>query len=84
MKIEYTTGCTLDCIEVEGEPFEDLSATQLQDLKEKLLGHLYYALKSEDDLQELLRWTVDMYGKSEHLSHCDQCGDDIYKTILTI
>ena len=37
MKIEYTNGCTTDCIEVDGEDIRNLSALKLGQLKYKVV-----------------------------------------------
>lgn len=83
MKVEYMTGCTVSCIDVDKEDIRDLSASKMAELKNRLIGFLE-AKVSEEDLQDLLLWTVETYGTTEHQYHCEQCGDDIYKTTLNI
>ena len=84
MKIEYTNGCTVSGLDIDEENFSDLTATKLQETKNALLAFLERKKMDECDLQELLVWTATTYGKEEYVGYCDQCGDTIYKTTLTI
>lgn len=83
MKVEYTNGCTINCIDVDGEDIRNLSASKMTELKNRIIDFLE-AKVSEEDLQGLLLWTVETYGTTEHQYHCEQCGDDVYMTTLNI
>ena len=84
MKIEYTNGCTTDCIEVDGEDLQNLSPLKLGQLKYKLVGFLDDTVLEEQELQELIIWIAERYGITEDLGICETCGDITYKTTLNI
>lgn len=84
MKIEKIDGCTVSDIMVDGESFVDCSDTKWGILKQRLIGYLTERVQSDEDLQDLLSWTCDMYGITRHEYHCEQCGDDVYTTTLEI
>ena len=84
MKIEKTDGCTVSDIMVDGESFVDCSYIMWGILKQRLIGYLTERVQSDEDLQDLLSWTCDMYGITRHEYHCEQCGDDVYTTTLEI
>lgn len=84
MKIEYTNGCTTDCIEIDGEDFQNLSAWKLGAVKDKLVAFLNATELSEENLQDLILWIVQRYGTSEYVDYCETCGDSIYKETINI
>ena len=84
MKIELTTGCICDSLEIDGDHFRDLTATKLQELKNTLIDYLEERKISEDELQSLVIWTVENFGLSRYEGTCEECGDSIYTTTLTI
>lgn len=84
MKIEYTNGCCTDRITIDGEDFGDLTATKLQELKETVIDYLEERKMTEDDLQDLVLWVLRTYGISSYEYTCDDCGDSVYTTTLTI
>jgi hypothetical protein len=84
MKIEYTNGCTVSGLDIDEERFSDLTATKMQETKDALLKFLKRKKMDEYDLQELIIWVAATYGREEYVGYCDQCGDTIYKTTLTI
>ena len=84
MKIEYTNGCTADCIAVDGEDFENLSAWKLGAVKDKAVAFLNATELSEVNLQDLLLWITTRYGTYEYVGHCEQCGDSIYKETIEL
>lgn len=84
MTIEYTTGCTADSIDIDGEDFRNLSAQKMQYLKDSLIEFLNNRYIKEDELQDLLIWVTERYGNTEFQHHCDQCHDDVFVTRLTI
>lgn len=84
MKLEYTLGCTVSGLEVDGDDFRDLTATKLQELKDTLIDYLEERKLSEDDLQDLAIWVTERFGISEHQFYCETCNDDVYTTTLNI
>lgn len=84
MKIEYTNGCTTDCIEVDGEDLMNLSAWKLGVVKDKVVGFLNATELTEENLQDLIIWIADRYGITEDMGICETCGDTSYKTTLNI
>ena len=84
MKIEYTNGCTTDCIEIDGEDFNNLSAWKLGVVKDKAVAFLNATELSEVNLQDLLLWITQRYGTCEYVGHCEQCGDSIYKETIEL
>lgn len=86
MKIEYTEGCTVTGISIDGDDIKDLSAHKKRVLYRKLLTYLETRETPawEEDLQELLLFVVNRYGICNHEYHCETCNDDVYTTTLTI
>lgn len=84
MKIEYTLGCTVGGLDIDGDEFRDLTATKLQELKDTLIDYLEERKISEDDLQDLVIWVIERFGISKHQFYCETCNDDVYTTTLTI
>ena len=84
MKLEYTEGCTVTGLDVDGEDFRDLTATKLQELKDTLIDYLEDREIKEDDLQDLVIWVTERFGICEHQYYCETCNDDVYTTTLTI
>lgn len=84
MRLEYTDGCTVTGLDVDGEDFRDLTATKLQELKETLIDYLEERKMTEDELHDLVRWVIDTYGISSYEYTCEQCGDSVFTTTLTI
>ena len=84
MKIEKIDGCTVSDIMVDGESFVDCSDTKWGIVRERLFEFLTEKVQSDEDLQDLLSWTCEMYGITRHDYHCEQCGDDVYTTTLEI
>lgn len=84
MKIDYTEGCTVSGLDVDGEYFRDLTATKLQELKDTLIDYLEERKLTEEELQDLLIWATERFGICEHQYYCETCGDDVYTTTLCI
>ena len=84
MKIELTTGCICDSLEVDGDGFRDLTATKLQELKDTLIDYLEERKMSEEELQDLVIWAVENFGLSRYEGTCDECGDSVYVITMTI
>ena len=84
MKIEYTEGCTVSGLDIDGDRFRDLTATKMQELKDTLIDYLEERKLNEDDLQDLVIWATERFGISEHQFYCETCNDDVYTTTLTI
>lgn len=83
MKVEFTEGCTADSLDIDGLSFHKIHENALGNITESLLRFL--RRKCQEDrtfLQDLLIQTASKFGESELLSHCEQCGDDVYKTTL--
>lgn len=86
MKIEYTTGCVKDSIDIDGDNIKDLSAHKKRDLYRRLLTFLETRESPawEEDLQELLIFVAERYGTTRHDFHCETCGDDVFITTLNV
>ena len=84
MKIELTTGCICDSLEIDGDDFRDLTATKLQELKDTLIDYLEERKMSEEELQDLVIWAAENFGLSRYEGTCDECGDSIYVITMTI
>ena len=84
MKIELTTGCICDSLEIDGDNFRDLTATKLQELKDTLIDYLEERKMSEEELQDLVIWAVENFGLSRYEGICDECGDSVYVITMTI
>lgn len=84
MKIEYTTGCTKDSIDIDGEHIDNISPSKRLSLWYRLMDTIIEKGNVEDDLQDLLIWVCERYGITEHQFHCDECGDDVFTTTLNV
>lgn len=80
MKLEYTEGCTVTGLDVDGEPFNDLNAVE----KVALLHSVVTMLSVDYDIQNIMIDLLRQYGEYEHLYHCDQCGDNVCSYTLEI
>ena len=84
MKIEYTSGCIVNRITIDGEDFQDLSAWKLGALKDKVVIFLNATELSDENLQDLVVWIAERYGTCEYEGTCEQCGDSIFTETLNI
>lgn len=80
MKIEYTSGCVVHSLTIDGVETMDLDP---KEFKEKALK-VIEKIGNEELLRTLLIQAVEIMGESELIAHCDECGDNIYKDTLII
>lgn len=80
MKIEYTSGCVVHSLTIDGVETIDLDP---KEFKEKALK-VIEKIDNEELLRTLLIQAVEIMGESELIAHCDECGDNIYKDTLII
>lgn len=80
MKIEIINGCTSDAILIDEKPLNQTNQDMLVDyLLEKVRSGVLQGTISVQSLIEIFQ-----YDDWEHLAHCDQCNDDVYKTTYEI
>ena len=80
MKIEYTSGCVVHSLTIDGVETIDLDP---KEFKEKVLK-VIESIDNEQLLRDFLIQAVEIMGESELIAHCDECGDYIYKDTLII
>lgn len=80
MKIEYTSGCVVHSLTIDGVETIDLDP---KEFKEKVLK-VIESIDNEQLLRDFLIQAVEIMGESELIAYCDECGDNIYKDTLII
>lgn len=71
MKIELTSGCTLDSLLIDGKRFEDLSHGEMRDI----IFSLVTEFTDEDLYNDIIRNIVYSKGEFKDGYTCEQCGD---------
>lgn len=81
MTLNYIEGCTAYRLTIDGVEASELPPYQIADI----IRHLVGRCKDKAILQELLERLIESDKESIcDISHCDQCGDDIYNYKLEI
>lgn len=80
MKIELTTGCTLDSLFINGRQFDELEYSELRTLITILLD--WY--KDKDLYDDVIRDIVYSKGEFKDGYTCEQCGDYVETYVLEI
>lgn len=81
MELRYVSGCTADSLTIDGVETIELPPYEIADV----IRHLVGRCKDKAILQELLGRLIESDKESVcDISHCDQCGDDIYNYKLVI
>ena len=81
MTLNYIDGCTTNRLTIDGVEASQLPPYEIVYIIRHLLGRC----KDKELLEEILRRLIE-YDKESvcDISHCDQCGDDIYNYTLEI
>lgn len=81
MILNYIEGCTADNLTIDGIEVSELPYYQIVDV-------IHYIVSRRKDkwiLKEMLAMLIEHDKESVcDISHCDQCGDDIYNYKLEI
>lgn len=81
MELRYVSGCTAYNLTIDGVEASELPPYEIADV----ILHLVGRCKDKAILQELLERLIESDKESVcDISHCDQCGDDIYNYKLEI
>lgn len=81
MTLNYIEGCTAYKLTIDGVEVSELPPYEIADV----IRHLVGRCKDIAILQELLERLIESDKESVcDISHCDQCGDDIYDYELEI
>ena len=81
MILNYIEGCTADSLTIDGVETIELLPYEIADV----IRHLVGRCKDIAILQEMLAMLIESDKESvRSISHCDQCGDDIYNYKLEI
>lgn len=80
MKIELTSGCTLDSLLIDGKRFENLSHREMRDI----IFSLITEFTDEDLYNEIIRSIVYYKGEFKDGYKCEQCGDFVETYTLDI
>ena len=81
MELRYVSGCTADSLTIDGIEVSELPPYEIADV----IRHLVGRCDDKAILQEILSRLIETDKESTcDISHCDQCGDDIYNYKLEI
>lgn len=81
MTLNYIEGCTAYKLTIDGVEASELPPYEIADIIRHLLGRC----KDKGLLKEMLARLIESDKKSVcDISHCDQCGDNIYNYKLEI
>lgn len=81
MILNYIEGCTADNLTIDGVEASELPPNVIADI----IRHIVGRCKDKGLLKEMLAMLIESDKKSVcDISHCDQCGDDIYNYKLEI
>lgn len=81
MELRYVSGCTADSLTIDGVEASELPNYEIADV----IRHLVGRCEGKRLLKELLERLIESDKESVcDISHCDQCGDDIYNYQLEI
>ena len=73
MKIEYTEGCVVYDLNVDGEPFSSLD----HDKKIEVFDRIFEYLAEEYGFNTMLADILQRYGEYNHCYTCQDCGDSV-------
>jgi hypothetical protein len=74
MKIQMTTGCVCDSIEINGKEEIHLTNEERKEVAEHLAK---YIAEHPETLNQILWHTIPLIGEYEDMGHCEECGDYI-------
>lgn len=81
MILNYIYGCTAYRLTIDGIEVSELPPYEIADV----IRHLVGRCEDKGLLKEMLGRLIESDKKSVcDISHCEQCGDDIYKYTLEI
>ena len=81
MILNYIYGCTAYNLTIDGVEVSELPLNVIADVIQHLVGRC----KDKGLLKEMLAMLIEHDKESVcDISHCDQCGDDIYSYTLEI
>ena len=81
MILNYIEGCTADSLTIDGVETIELPPYEIADL----IRHLVGRCKDKGIMKEMLAMLIEHDKESVcDISHCDQCGDDIYNYKLRL
>lgn len=84
MKLEYTEGCVVSSLDIDGESANYMDFEEQKSYFNKCLDWYRHQAVKEDDYLDFLIWLTEKYGDCQYVDHCEQCGDSIYTTTLEI
>ena len=81
MILNYIEGCTVDNLTIDGIEISELPYYEIVDI----IHYIVSRRKDKGILKEMLAMLIEHDKESVcDISHCDQCGDDIYNYKLEI
>lgn len=84
MKLEYTEGCTVTGLDIDGDSFHTMTVEEQKIYFSKCLSWYKHNAIKDKDFQDFIIWLVEKYGDFEFQYHCEECGDSVYKTTIEI
>lgn len=80
MKLTYTEGCMAYNLDIDNKEIKDFT---LQDQK-NILKSLIDKYGDNSTIQNMIIDFLELNGTPKFISHCDECGDNIYEYTLEI
>jgi hypothetical protein len=84
MKLEWTEGCVVSGLDIDGESVNYMEPDEQRAHFNKCLDWYKHRAVNDDDYLDFLIWLTEKYGDYRYVDHCEQCGDSIYTTTLEI
>ena len=84
MKLEWTEGCIVSGLDIDGDRFYTMTTEEQKDYFNKCIDWYRHRALPEEDFQDFIIWLVEKYGDYEFQYNCEECGDSVYTTTLEI
>lgn len=81
MKLTYTEDCMAYNLDIDNKEIEDFTLQEQKDILKSLID------KHGDNsaiIQNMIIDFLELNGISKFISHCDDCGDNVYEYTLEI
>lgn len=80
MKLTYTDGCIAYNLDIDDKEIEDFTLQEQKDILKSLIDKY----GDSPNIKNMIIDFLELNAYPEFISHCDECGDDIYKYTLTV
>ena len=80
MKLTYTDGCMAYNLDIDDKKIEDFTLQEQKDILKSLIDKY----GDNSNIQNMIIDFLESNAYPEFISHCDDCGDDVYEYTLEI